>query len=156
MNEQGEPVFEVYLDNKLDRVESPEQRGLWKSKEFVILFERTALNPQTMKNVSAWFVQKICYRIPNREGYDFHFFYWSKDVSLPHIKILDTRLGRLQGLCYCVIPSDAIYVKKVNQPKRLTKEQKIKITMNGEFDGIPCLGIFSETDGSEYVQPKSE
>jgi hypothetical protein len=147
-NELGEPVFEVYLDGKLSRTETPQDRGLFREKQFYFIFSRVALNPKTLQNISGFFIQKICFKIPNREGYDCHFFYWSKDVSLPHIRVLDSRMGRFAGL------TDAIYVHKTAQPKRITREQRFSILKSGEYEGVPCLGSFAET-GETFVQPKS-
>ena len=120
------------------------------------MFKRVALNPQTMQNISAWFIQKIVYKVPNKDGLDYHWFYFEKGMSLPCVRILDVRLGRLQGLTYQVNVNDAIFVRKVNQPKRITLTQKVKALMAMEYEGIPVLGQFSESDGSEFVSPKSE
>jgi hypothetical protein len=155
MDENGNAVFQIIDHGEVLQTLKPENKGLWKSKEFYILFERVALNPQTLKNISAWFCQRVVYRVPNKDGFDFHWFYWEKGM-LPHIRILDCRMGRLTGLTFAVNPSDATYVKKVNAPKRLTAEQKIKALMNGEFDGLPILGIFDENDGAQFVSPKSD
>lgn len=152
-NENGEPVFEIY-ENGETKTLTPLEKGLFREKEFVILFQRIALNPKTLQNIEGWFVQKILYKIPNRDNFDYHWFFWEKRVTLPHIRILDARMGRLCGLTFAVAPMDKKFVKKTSAPKRITTAQAQKILKDKIFDGIPCLGVFSES-GEEYVAPKS-
>jgi hypothetical protein len=154
ITEEGNPAFEIYFDGKLSKTETPEERGLFKQKEFCYLFTRTALNPQTMKNISAPFLQKISYKVPNKDGFDFMWLFWERGM-LPHVKALDARLGRLAGFCYAIIPSDANYVKKTAAPKKLTNIQAAKIMKEGVYEGIPCLGVFGEDNGSEAVPAKT-
>ena len=155
VNEKGELTFEVWQKGQLIKTLTPIEKGLWRSKEFCYIFTRVALNPISLKNISAPFLQKILYRVPNREGFDFHYFTWQKEISLPHIHVLDPKLGRLCGLCFSVGVVNKKYVKKSAQPKRLSKEQAQKILHDKVYEGIPCLGSFTES-GETYVAPKQE
>jgi len=158
MDEAGNAIYETVENGQVVETLTPEQKdkNLFREKEFVFLFQRVALNPMTMQNISAWFVQKIIYKIPNKDGFDFHWFFWSKDVSLPHVKVLDSRLGRLAGFCFAVNVNDKTYVRKTAQPKRLSKELAQKILKDKVYENLPFLGIFGESDGAEFVQPKRD
>lgn len=155
LNEAQLPVFEICENNKLTKTLKPEDKGLFREKTFIMLFNRTALDPLRMVNVSATFAQKILFKIPNRDGYDYHYFYWEKGMSV-HVKCIDPRLKRFCGYCSSVSVSDAMFVKKIGAPKRLTKEQVQKIVKEGMYEGIPYLGCFGELDGAEFVAPKSD
>jgi len=155
MDENGNAIFEVWEKGKLVATKTPIEKGLFREKQFCYIFTRVALNPISLKNISAPFVQRILYRVPNREGYDFHWFFWEKSVSLPHIRVLNSAMGRLCGLCFSVSVLDKKYVKKTAQPKRITREQAQKILKDKIFEGIPCLGVFGELEGELYVSPKS-
>ncbi|HLE75731.1 MAG TPA: hypothetical protein VI864_06780 [Candidatus Bathyarchaeia archaeon] len=157
MDESGNAIFQVInsQNGEVEKVLTPQDKGLWREKEFCILFQRTALNPLTMKNISAWFIQKILYKMPNRDGYDYHYFAWEKHMSLPCCRILDSRMGQLAGLTFQVTVTDKDFVRKTAQPKRLTKEQVQKILKDKQFESLPFLGIFNE-QGEEYVAPKSD
>jgi hypothetical protein len=154
MDENGNAIFEIIENQQVVQVLKPEDKGLWKSKEFYIIFSRTALNPRTLQNVSGWFIQRLLFRVPNRDGFDYHYFTKPKGVNLPHIRILDSRMGRLCGLCFSVNVTDSDYVRKVNAPKRISAAQKYQILKTGMYEGLEVLGQFSES-GEEWVQPKS-
>ena len=123
---------------------------VFREREFFIIFKRTALNPQTLKNVSGWFAQKILYRIPNREGYDFFYFYFEKGFSLPCARILDPRLQSLCGLTFQVSPQDPKFTKKVGVPKRLSNEDARQCMIDRNINGIDILGLYND-DGYEDV-----
>lgn len=154
MDELGNAVFQIIDNGEILESKTPEQKGLWRSKEFCYIFTRTALDTLRMVNVSATFVQRVCYHVKNRDGFDYHYFYWEKGMSLPCVRILDSRMGTLCGLTFQVNVTDRDYVRKTAQPKRLTKEQVQKILKDKVFEGIPYLGIFGEDDGSEFCAPK--
>jgi hypothetical protein len=151
-NQENEVVFQVIdtNNNQVISTKTTEQMNLWKSKEFYILCKRTVTNYQTYKELSAFFIQKVLYRTPNRDGYDYHFFYYEKGFSVPCAKILDPRLNNLCGLTFQVSPSDDTFTKKVGAAKRLSNEQAKKVMFDKVFNGIPVLGIYEE-DGSERV-----
>jgi hypothetical protein len=154
MDEKGNAVFETIENGQVVQVLKPEDKNLWKSREFYIIFSRTALNPRTLQNVSGWFIQRLLFRVPNRDGFDYHYFTKPKGVNLPHIRILDSRMGRLCGLCFSVNVSDKDYVRKLGAPKRISTTQKYQILKTGMYEGLEVLGQFSES-GEEWVQPKS-
>lgn len=153
MNANQEAVFEIIENGEIIETKTPLEKGLWREKQFCYLFTRTALDTLRNVNVHAFFAQKIVYNVKNRDGFDFHYFYWEKGMSLPCARILDSRMGTLCGLTFQVNITDKDYTKKINAPKRLTKEQVAKILKEGQFEGIPCLGVFNES-GEEFCAPK--
>jgi hypothetical protein len=151
-NQENEAVFQVIdtNNNQVLETKTPEEMGNWKSKEFYIITKRTVTNFQTYKEISALFIQKILYKVPNRDGFDYHYFYFERGFSVPCCKVIDPRLNNLCGLTFQVSPSDETFTKKVGAAKRLPTEQIKKVTIDKEFTGIPVLGIYEE-DGSERV-----
>ena len=152
MNENQEPVFEIYEDGKLTKTLTPIEKGLFREKQFCYVFNRVALNPMTMKNVQAAFIQIVLYKPKNREDFDYFWFYWEKGM-MPHVKCIDSRLGRFAGYCSAPTITDENFVRKVGSPKRLSREQAQRILKNGTYENLPCLGIFGE-DGAEGVAAK--
>jgi hypothetical protein len=155
MDEKMNPVFQTINSTNNEVVETltPEQKGLWKSKEFYILFQRVALNPKTLMNISAWFAQKIMFKVPSKEEFDYHYFAWEKGFSVPCVRVLDSRMGRLAGFTFQVSATDATYTKKIGAAKRLSVEQVRKIVLEKSYDSVPFLGIYNER-GEESVAAK--
>lgn len=129
---------------------SPLEKGYFREREFLILQKRTALNPITLKNVSGYFLQKVLYKIPNRDGYDCHFMQFQKGFSLPCVSVLDARLQTLCGLTFQISPNDPKFTKNIGSAKRIKNENVRQILIDREFEGIPILGLYDE-NGSEFV-----
>jgi hypothetical protein len=130
--------------------ETPESKGLFREKEFFIVFKRTALDPTTLRNVSGYFIQKLLFKVPNKEGYDCHYFYFEKGFSVPCARILDPRLQNLCGLTFQVSPNDPRFVKNIGEPVRITNEVAKKAMLDREYESIPLLGLYDES-GYEVV-----
>ena len=152
-DENGNPVYEIYENGKLTKTLTPlEMPHMFREKQFCYAFNRVALNPLTMKNISAPFLQIVLYKPKDRAGFDYFYFYYEKCMAMPAVKCIDSRLGRTAGFCSTPNIMDTDFVRKIGAPKRLSKEQLIEIKKTGEFNGIPYLGVFNES-GHEYVSP---
>ena len=152
-NELDEPIFERTIDrNGTVQILKPQEKGLVKELTFKILFQRVALNPKTLQNISAWFVQDLLVKVPSKKEYEYFYLFHERGMSNVCLRILDVNMGRFAGFTTTVSLNDKTFVKKVNTPKRLTTEQAKKMLLNGEV-----LGVFAEDNLSEqHVQPKSE
>ena len=152
-DENGNPIFVKTISYKGETVTlTPEQKNLKKELTFQILFQRVALNPKTMLNLSAWFVQDLLIKIPNKEEYRYYYLYYEKGMNLPCVRILDVNMGKFCGFTTQVTLSDKTYVRKIGSAKRVTEIQAKKMLLDGSV-----LCVFSEENLSEqHVAPKSE
>ncbi len=151
-NENSEVVFLTIDTNTNETIETktPLEMGLWKSREFYYIFKRCALNPVSLQNIEGFFIQKVLFRCPNKDGLEFHYFYFEKGFSLPCCRILDPRLNNLCGLTFQVSTNDPTFTKNIGKPKRLSNTIVKKAIIDKKYNGIDVLGCYSE-DGSERV-----
>lgn len=153
LDENGNVQIQLTQKGQLIKTSTPEELGFFREKKFVYVFQRVALNPQTLKNISAPFLQIVQYKPKNRDGYDFYYFFFdAKAMSMPCVKNLDPRLGRFTGFTSSPNVQDTDFVRKIAAPKRLSREEFAKIMKDRVYQGMPFLGIFSE-DGQEFVAP---
>ena len=156
-DENDNPIFIRTIDNNgKTEILTPEQKNLKKELTFKILFERVALNPKTMKNLSAWFVQDIRVKVPNREEYRYCYLYFEKGTTPENgmknvcIKYLDVNMGRFCGFTTSISLNDKTFVKKIGEAKRVTTEIAKKMWNNNEI-----LAVVNEEHPEEtWVEPK--
>jgi hypothetical protein len=129
---------------------TPQEMGLFREKMFCYVFRRVALDPISLKNLQAYFVQKVLYRVRNEEPYAFFWFYFESGFSLPCIKNIDPRLQNLCGITWQVSNSDKDFTELIDEPKRLTNDETRKALIDRVYEGIPILGLYDE-NGSEKV-----
>jgi hypothetical protein len=132
--------------------QTPSEIGLFKEKEILVAFPRTATDMRTLKTLSAWFVQKL--KVSVDQGKAFRHVW----LSLTNGKIFVQWLGfngRYSGLTTQANldgTESCLVVQKVGKPRRISRERLDAMVRAQEIS----MTFASEKFGEISLAPKQE
>ena len=131
---------------------APSEIGLFREKEILVAFPRTAVDTRTLKTLSAWFVQKLKVSVDQGKA---HRNIW---LSLTNGKIFIQHLGfngKYSGLtCQANLNNTepALIIQRIGKPRRISSERLDSMLRAKEIS----MTFADEKLGEIQLAPKQE
>lgn len=132
--------------------QTPAEIGLFREKDILVAFPRTATDMRTLKTLSAWFVQKLKVSVDEGKA---HRHVW---LSLTNGKIFVQHLGfngKYSGLTTQANldgTGECLTIQKIGKPKRISRERLDEMLRAKDIS----MTFASEKFGEISLAPKSE